>query len=216
MVIEGFNILLRRLTLEDAELVRVHRNSDEIRCFMVFRGYISSEQQVEWFNSINNEYNNYFIIESEGKKVGLIYGGLADWTKMETGNGGIFIWDQNVRNSIVPLAASLLLTDISVLLGFKRTFIRIRKDNKPAIAYNIGLGYAKCDFGEDEISWLFVLESENYLKQSVRLKQKIFQSFQNPIEVICEPSLYPSETFITKQFQLAYKNNPVDFNLIVI
>ncbi|HBI01053.1 MAG TPA: hypothetical protein DDY18_05455, partial [Flavobacterium sp.] len=74
MRIKKFGLTLSRLRRDDIELVRTMRNREDIRNSMEFRDIISSEQQLKWFHSIDNIYNNYFIIESENRKVGLIHG----------------------------------------------------------------------------------------------------------------------------------------------
>ncbi|HET6992980.1 MAG TPA: hypothetical protein VFJ43_16730, partial [Bacteroidia bacterium] len=113
MIITGFGVTLIRLQHADIELVRMHRNSPEIAQFMEFREEISKEDQEKWFQSINNKFNNYFIIVFRGIKIGLIYGAEINWEMNETMNGGIFIWDQKWMETPVPLSASLLLTEIS-------------------------------------------------------------------------------------------------------
>src|ERR1041385_8348137 len=109
MIIKGFGISLHRLQHDDIELVRQKRNAPNVSSFMEYREEITPEMQEKWFQSINNEKNNYFLIEYNGEKIGLIYAAEIDWEKMITGNSGIFIWDEQFRKTSVPLAAALLL-----------------------------------------------------------------------------------------------------------
>ena len=60
MIVRKYGITLRRLALEDIELVRQKRNSQEIRQVMHFKDEITPEMQLKWFESINNFENYYF------------------------------------------------------------------------------------------------------------------------------------------------------------
>ena len=108
MIINGFGISLERLKEKDIELVREKRNSTLVSQFMEFRGHITPEMQKEWFNSINNINNLYYIITYNNKKVGLINGAKINWEIMETASGGIFIWEEELWQTHVPLMANLV------------------------------------------------------------------------------------------------------------
>ena len=66
------DIVLKELTIDEIELVRTWRNSKEVAPYMYNENYITQEQQVKWFEKISSETNlKYWIIEFEGKKLGL-------------------------------------------------------------------------------------------------------------------------------------------------
>ena len=175
MIIEGYGVRLIRLTKDDIELVRQARNSESVSRYMEFRKQISPQQQQAWFESINTLSNNYFIIEAEGKKIGLINGAQIDWEKMETGSGGIFIWDEAFRETTTPISASLLLTDTSIILGLKRTFAKVLNDNKNAITFNKMLGYTLLPDQGNEIAAHYVLEMENYISKRDKLRAMLYK-----------------------------------------
>ncbi|MDF1672846.1 MAG: GNAT family N-acetyltransferase [Vicingaceae bacterium] len=173
MKIIGYGIELHRLTQKDIELVRKHRNSTTINQYMEFRDPISEEQQKQWFQSINNLNNNYYIIIHQNNKIGLIYGAEINWDKLETGNGGIFIWDTYYWDSMIPACASILLTDTSILLGLKRTYIKVLKDNIKAIAFNKMLGYKICE-NQNQNNQQYVLAINDYKLKREKLIKNIF------------------------------------------
>ena len=90
MIIEKYGIKLIRLKQEDIELVRLKRNSLDINELMHDRVIISFEMQYKWFQSINNIYNNYFIIIYNNEKIGLVNGKNSDYEKRQS-EGGMFI-----------------------------------------------------------------------------------------------------------------------------
>ncbi len=66
------DIKLKPLTEVDIELVRMWRNSRDVAKYMYTENEISSDQQREWFASIQNRKDcEYWIIEYDGKKIGL-------------------------------------------------------------------------------------------------------------------------------------------------
>lgn len=66
------DIKLKRLTLSDIEQVRTWRNSPEVASYMYDESYITEDQQIKWFEKINNlESCIFWIIEYNGKKLGL-------------------------------------------------------------------------------------------------------------------------------------------------
>ncbi len=201
MIIKGYGLELIRLKHEDIELVRNWRNSEHVTRYMEYREHITPEMQEKWFRSIDNIYNNYFVISVNGKKIGLINGSEINWEKNETGNGGIFIWDKDHSKSLDPLRASLLLTDFSFVLGFERTFIKVLKDNVNGVSYNINLGYELLP-GQDNIyNQRYVLTKENYLSKTKKLKEMLLKFSPDEISVIIDDPEHPSSEMILKKYE---------------
>jgi UDP-4-amino-4,6-dideoxy-N-acetyl-beta-L-altrosamine N-acetyltransferase len=169
MELSGLGIILRRLRKQDIEMVRAYRNSPDIQQYMEYRGEISPAEQEKWFASVDDEFNFYFIIEWEGRDVGMIYGQNTDWSTRETGNGGIFIWEKEIRETQVPIAAALLLTDFSWIIGLQKIHARVLRDNHRAIAFNKSFGYELAPGQEDIINQHYVLTREQFEKTGGRL-----------------------------------------------
>jgi len=93
------NISLKKLTEEDIELVRNWRNSPEVANFMYNDSPISYDQQIKWFGKINNDRTCiYWIIEFEGKKLGLASVTGIDRT-LSSCYWAFYLGDLTVRNS---------------------------------------------------------------------------------------------------------------------
>jgi len=171
MIIQKYGIVLRRLQHKDIELVRTKRNQDSIRNYMFYQKEITAEEQEEWFKSINNIYNYYFIIESDNKKVGLINGKNIDYEK-RTSEGGIFIWDEEYRDIQVSAIASLIMAEFTFLIfDFKKTYAEVLASNNTQIKYNEFMGYELESKQGNRL--IYSLSQNNYLQKRNRLLKAI-------------------------------------------
>lgn len=162
MILKGYGMELVRLKHEHIELVRQKRNSVYVREHMEYRDEITPEMQENWFISINNMENNYFLIRHQNRFIGLIYGAEINWEKGITGNGGVFIWEEELGDTGVVLGASLLLTDFSFYLNQQSTSIKILKGNHRAIRFNTRLGYKLLPNQENENNQKYILTRDSY------------------------------------------------------
>ncbi|MDD3744697.1 MAG: hypothetical protein PHX54_13825, partial [Lentimicrobiaceae bacterium] len=85
-----YGIVLERLTYNDIELVRGWRNADRVRLNMAYQKHIEPHEQIAWFKSINNAFNNYLIINYKGEKIGLLNDKNIHWEE-RTSESGLFI-----------------------------------------------------------------------------------------------------------------------------
>ena len=171
MQLKKYEVVLTRLTHDKIEMVRNWRNHPKIAKFMEYKEYITPEMQETWFNKINNEHNYYFIIEFEGKEIGLINMRNIDYEKGQ-GEGGIFIYDDEYLNSDVSFRASLCQADFCFeTLGFKKIIAHILSDNKRAIQYNKFLGFKKAENQETISNQLYTLQADDYFKKRERIIQ---------------------------------------------
>jgi RimJ/RimL family protein N-acetyltransferase len=162
MEFSKYGIRLNRLKEDDIDLVRRWRNSPQIQQYMEYREYITPEMQKEWFRSVNNFDNFFFIIHYEGKKIGLINSSNVNWKEV-TSDGGIFIWEEEYYDTFVPVWASLCLleTDIFVF-NATRSYIKTLKDNQRAITLNTHLGYELMSGQEEVYNQQYILTKENF------------------------------------------------------
>lgn len=159
MIIRRYGIELCRIGASDIELVRQMRNRQDINACMFEQGHISEEQQVEWFRRINTFNNYFFLIKSEGRKVGLIYGKDMDFSRHDC-EGGVFIWQDEFLGTDIPAKASICLTEVAFeVFRMRCIYARVRPDNARARQYNKVLGYVPApEKGEN----FLVLTRESY------------------------------------------------------
>jgi RimJ/RimL family protein N-acetyltransferase len=172
LILEQYGVRLVRIQEKDIELVRCWRNQSDIANYMEYRNYITEEAQKKWFQSVNNKFNYYFIIEFENKQVGLINVKNYD-PELGFGEGGIFISDKEYILSFAAVFATLcLLNFMLVKLGIcKISRIRILRNNERAIHYNKMLGY-KLLPGQEEIeNQLYELHIDDYITAGAKLNK---------------------------------------------
>ena len=210
MILEGYGIRLIRLREEHIETVRQWRNADHIRQEMQFREHITEDMQITWFMSIDNLENNYFLIEVEGKLIGLVNGAGIDWNALETRSGGIFVWDRTFWDTKYPMAASLLLMDLSVLCGFETTYAEILDSNKRAMAYNQLLGYKCIEPANANGASTYRLEHSVYVEKRQLLRDLFFADTRHEVPtVIIEFPEDPIEKFYAQKLTPLHESGDV-------
>lgn len=215
MILEGYDVTLQRLRHEDIELVRQMRNADHIRNYMQYQEIITTTQQNNWFASIDNEFNNYFVIVYRGEKCGLISGADIDWMNMETGNGGLFIWDSSLWGTTVPICAALLLTEISFLLGFRKTRIKVLGSNKRAIEFNAQLGYERSAVALPDEMEQYELTKARFYVQTENLRRTMRNLFPGKITAVIDDPAHASSQKIIEAYSRLSKEEQLAFNFIV-
>jgi RimJ/RimL family protein N-acetyltransferase len=169
MKLTKYGIILRRIRLEDIELVRQWRNSPQINQFMEYREQITPEMQIEWFRSVNNYENFYYIIEYQGEKIGLINSSHIEWDTVSS-EGGIFLWDEKYYETFVPVWASLCLLETSYfILGAGRSVIKTLRDNERAKKLNTHLGYELQEGQEEVHNQVYVMTAASFRLHAPKL-----------------------------------------------
>lgn len=171
MIIRKYGLVLKRVQREDLELIRTKRNQRSVREHMFYQKTISKLDQEKWFDSINNIYNYYFLIQLKNESIGLINGKNIDYDKGES-EGGIFIWENSPEVSIAAAIASMIMAELTFkLFRFNATYAFVKSSNIKQQTYNKKLGYQLINENKKEQKLTYVLTSKNYkLKRSKILK----------------------------------------------
>ena len=115
MIIRKYGIELHRLKEDSLEMLRQKRNEKSIREKMFYQEEITFDEQLKWFESINNIYNYYFVIHYKNEQIGLIHGKVLSY-ETRIAEGGIFLWNENYYNSVIPILSSVCMADITFLI----------------------------------------------------------------------------------------------------
>lgn len=184
MKLHAYDVILRRVLEKDIECIRTWRNNPQIREFMFFQDDISAKMQTQWFHSISNASNYFFIIEYKSKDIGLIYAKNVNHENLE-GEGGIFIAEPSYWNTIVPVQASFGLLEFCFnFLGVNRSVVQMRKDNLRAIQFNKLLGYKEIKNEENCIQMDLVAKDFN--KKLLYWKPKLLKLCENGVSIHLE------------------------------
>jgi RimJ/RimL family protein N-acetyltransferase len=175
-----------RLKKEDIELVRHWRNHPSISRTMVYREHITKEMQEKWFESVNNNFNLYFIIEYKGKKIGLINGKDIKWEEkvMET---GIFIWDKYYRKTHIPTICTMIFAELGVAIWGLKPTATILKDNERALKYNKMLGFKifEDDPAKNYVRLRLEKDSMGFIAKKLKVALNLLAG-DDPIKVVFE------------------------------
>jgi len=170
MKITRYQITLERLRQEQTELVRGWRNDKKISRFMFYKGEITKELQKEWFDSIDNEQNFFFLIQVGGINVGLINISSIDWEN-KTAYTGLYIYDDKFLASDTPVMASLAMLDVFFLLfDIQSVYAKVKGNNIAAHNYNTSLGFSRTKKIEYGLGYEYMLQKEIYLLETKRLR----------------------------------------------
>lgn len=170
MQINRYGIALKRLTEVDIEMVRQWRNDPKIAQHMFYKVAITPEQQREWFLSVNNMANFFFLIYHQSTPIGLINISSIDWEK-GTAYTGLFIYDNNYLASDVPVMASLAMLDVFFLLfGLQHVYAKVKGDNIIAHQYNTTLGFSRTKKIELGLGYEYELTHTDYLAKAHKIR----------------------------------------------
>lgn len=190
MIVEKYGIQLKKITIDDIELIRTKRNADYISSKMIFRDYISPKQQLKWFESINNFNNFYYLICVDGQPIGLISDKNSDWNQLIS-EAGLFIWEEKYLKTLIPSYATLCLLELGYeVLSWNKTVIKVLASNKEALTYNKQIGFKITEQNKDVVD--MVLDRKSYFEKARKMIVSLTKSQE---EKILKVSVKNTDTF---------------------
>lgn len=151
-------------------MVRQWRNDKKIARHMFYKGEITPEMQQEWFASVNNEQNYFFLIQYNEQYIGLINMSSIDWEN-QTAYSGLFVYNDAYLGTDVPVTASLAMLDVFFLLfNIQSVYAKVKGDNAVAHQYNTTLGFSRTKKIELGLGYEYLLHKEVYLLKSKVLR----------------------------------------------
>jgi RimJ/RimL family protein N-acetyltransferase len=171
MIISRYGINLVRVQKEHIELIRVWRNDPKIRDYMFFKSEITSAMQKNWFNSVNNDQNFYFMVCPADTPIGLISISSIDYDHHKA-FAGLFIYDDNFLGTDIPVRSSLCLLDVFFTYTTIETlYAKVLNSNIVADQYNTSLGFERIKKIELGQGYEYGLDKEKYFKKANSLRQ---------------------------------------------
>jgi len=204
MKITRYGVTLERLLPEQSEMVRNWRNDQKISQFMFYKGEITAAMQQEWFASIDNEQNFFFVIIYKSEPIGLINISSIDWDN-KTSYVGLFIYNEKFWASDVPVMASLAMLDVFFMLfDIQSAYAKVKGNNKVAHKYNSSLGFSRTKKIEQGLGYEYMLQKEIYLLETKELRNAAIRLKGNDtvIELIKD---HPVDNWIKQRLSVAKK-----------
>ena len=188
MKITRYGITLGRIEKQHTELIRQWRNDQKISRFMFYIGEITPKMQEEWFESIDNEQNFFFLIYYQSQPVGLINISSIDWEN-KTSYTGLFIYDDTFLATDIPVMASLTMLDVFFLLfDMQSVYAKVKGNNKAAHNYNTSLGFSRTKKIEFGLGYEYMLQKEIYLLEAKRLRNAAIRLKGNSTAIELNPT----------------------------
>jgi RimJ/RimL family protein N-acetyltransferase len=172
VLIRRLDLCLETLKPKDLETVRKWRNSESVNRNLIERSYINPQQQDLWYHSIMNEQNLYLIISYQNKKCGLIYLTHIDWDKLSF-ETNIFIADEAFWDSVVPVYAALIVSDLFFFhFGFQTALSKFFKSNKRSGDFDTAFGFKIMGEGSEDKDLQFLYATRESYEFSTRKLRK--------------------------------------------
>jgi RimJ/RimL family protein N-acetyltransferase len=168
--IEGYGIILQPLNINTIQLVRNWRNQDQIRSQMEFQEVISPTEQLIWFQKLDKQANQYFVIQIDLKLVGLIHLKNID-LKNKIAEAGLFIGENTFVGTGISLGASILMLEYAFNnLGLITVQAKVKNNNTIAQQYNQLLGFKNKNQLNDNFSIWELSKSEFEVLRATLIK----------------------------------------------
>ena len=166
-----FGITFKPLSDDNLEMVRIWRNSDDVRLFMQHQEIITIEQHQTWFQQLDKSTNYYFVGFQKEIPFGVYNIKDVDFN-VGSGEPGVFlksrdIWeaDCSMRGSIVILKFAFEILKLNTLKS------HVLKSNQKVLVYNQQMGFQINEMVNDVLSFELHLSKEDFYgnKKVIRL-----------------------------------------------
>ncbi|WP_163401220.1 GNAT family N-acetyltransferase [Flavobacterium fluviatile] len=187
MIIKYQNIELESIKSHHIEQIRNWRNLESIQNKMIYREYITFDEQEIWFEDVVTKNKLFFICKIDHEPIGLIYSDNIDWEQKISYNSGIFLIDNTIYGTGYPILISLLFTYCGFNFNLRENIVKVLNDNDNALQFNKLIGY--------------VLKEEHPLYSIFSLKKN---DFYNTI------SKFPNDLKITDTVEFYFEKTEMD------
>lgn len=149
-LLSGYKVTLKRVVRDDLEMLREWRNHDKIKAFMLSQENISAEQQVAWFEKIQQSNNQaHYVIYYKDEAIGSANIRAVNTDNLQTASviePGLYIFADQYRSNLLAFAPTLLLNDYCFNeLQIEYLQAVVKADNHAALSYNQKLGYRRVE-----------------------------------------------------------------------
>lgn len=216
LVFKGYGVVMKRIERTDLPLIRYWRNHPMIQSRMDYQEYITPKMQEDWFESIHNPYNYYYLMYDEispDKPYGVI--NIKNAESMKEAEGGIFVWENSFWKSFKPSIFSIGTLDFCfhVLPDTETSIIHILKNNTQVISYNKLLGYVLAPDQENNFLQKYILHKKVFIEKSTKLRRALIKltGYDGSISIYGYPSEYNNDAINNLLIKAQESQNPIIF-----
>lgn len=166
-----FGITFKALSEANLEMVRIWRNSDDVRFFMQYQEIITPEQQQTWFQQLDKSTNYYFVTYQNEIPFGLYNIKDVDFN-IGIGELGVFLKNRNIWETDCSMRGSIAILKFAFeILNLNTLKSHVLKTNKKVLVYNQQMGFQINEKVDDAISFELLLKKEDFYnnKKIIRL-----------------------------------------------
>ncbi len=138
------NVMLRPLSIEDIEKLRVWRNDENNSKFLRNIGYITSEMQLKWFNNYLNDSNEIIFAIEEVSELKRVVGSVSlyNFKYNEAEIGKILIGDEEASGRGIGRKSFVMAMKVGFSkLGLKKIVASVHQDNVKAHSNYMKIGF---------------------------------------------------------------------------
>jgi UDP-4-amino-4,6-dideoxy-N-acetyl-beta-L-altrosamine N-acetyltransferase len=154
MLIEGNNIYLRPITVEDTDMVLSWRNKKEVVENFIYRKPITREEHLNWLaTKVDKGLVHQFIVclNEDNRPVGSVYLQHFD-EENKKAESGIFMGDESIKGKGIGTEAIVLLKNYAFeTLGLHKLMARVLAYNAASLRLHEKAGYIKEAYLKDEL-----------------------------------------------------------------
>lgn len=166
-----FGITFKPLSETNLEMVRIWRNSDDVRLFMQYQEIITPEQQQTWFQQLDKASNYYFVSYQNEVPFG-VYNIKDVNFNLGFGEPGAYLKNRDYWEGDLAMRCALSIIIFAFeILKLTNLKIHVLKSNKKVLAYNQQMGFQISETADDSISFELHLNKEDFYanKKIIRL-----------------------------------------------
>lgn len=164
MNLKGEKVLLRAIEKEDMEFLREMINDEEMEQNVVGWSFpVSKYEQEKWFESqIINKNNLRFIIEFEGKRIGLVTITNIDWKNRKACHGIKLYGNDVKRKGLGTDTVKTIMKYAFEELQINKLYSTILENNEASLKL-----YEKCGWDQEGVLKKSIYKNNKYINEIV-------------------------------------------------
>jgi hypothetical protein len=173
VIIKTKHFEFEKVTPNNLEELRVLRNLRVVQNYLVHKGEISREQQIEWFTKENTIYNHYFLAKQNGHVIGYCVLRHIDY-RDNSAEPGTFIANEDLFDS--SLAALYMISFLDVcrfLFGIKKFYGNVLNTNNRALTNYEWFGADKSKGAAENEIVLTENENRSYEQSTQKIRKAL-------------------------------------------